>query len=95
MVKAISGLIIAAAAAAIAVAMCFDIPVSRASSGDEPWCVMRFGDDIYWDCHYRTAQECLASIASGNRGSCNVNPSPGPPPPTVSAAHSHKGRRVQ
>ena len=55
---------------------------------------MRFGDDIYWDCNYRTAQECEASIASGNRGSCNVNPSPGPSP-AASAVQSHRGRRVQ
>ncbi len=92
-VKAILGLTIATAA--VAVGVCFDVSASRASSGDAPWCVMRFGDDVYWDCHYRTAQECLASIASGNRGSCNVNPSPGPPAPTASVAQSHKGRRVQ
>ena len=92
-VKAILGLLIAIAA--VAVAMGLDLPASWASSGDAPWCVMRFGDDIYWDCQYRTAQECEASIASGNRGSCNVNPSPGPPPPTASAARSHRGRRVQ
>ncbi len=52
-VKVILGLTIAAAA--VAVAVCFAVPVSRASSGDAPWCVMRFGDDVYWDCHYRTA----------------------------------------
>ena len=93
MVKAILGLTIAVAT--VAVVTEFDIPAGRASSGDAPWCVMRFGDDIYWDCHYRTAEECEASIASGNRGSCNVNPSPGPSPPATSAAQRHKGRRVQ
>jgi hypothetical protein len=88
LVKAILGLTIALAGAAAAI--CFDVPVSRASSGDAPWCVMRFSDDIYWDCQYRTAQECLASIASGNRGSCNLNPSPGPSSP---AAPAHPPRR--
>jgi hypothetical protein len=90
-VKTISGLMIAAAS--FTAGMCFKVPAGRASSGDAPWCVMRFGDDVYWDCHYRTAQECLASIASGNRGSCNMNPSPGPSTPAAAAAPPRQKRQ--
>jgi uncharacterized protein DUF3551 len=76
--------------AALGAAVCFDVSVSRASWGDAPWCVVRTGDDVFWDCQYRTPQECLASIASGNRGSCNVNPSPGPSTPAAVAQPRHR-----
>lgn len=83
------------ATVAFALAVCFNIPASRASFGNAPWCVMRFGDEIYWDCQYRTSQECLASMASGNRGSCNVNPSTGPSTPTAVARPEHRRRHPQ
>ena len=42
--------------------MCFKVPAGRSVIRGALLVVMRFGDDVYWDCHYRTAQECLASI---------------------------------
>jgi uncharacterized protein DUF3551 len=66
------------AAAAMTAATCAGVAVSHASFGGAPWCVVKTGDDIYWDCQYRTAQECMQVLAQGIRGSCNVNPSPGP-----------------
>ena len=93
MVKTILGLTIAIAA--IAAALCFDMPVSRASFGDAPWCIMRYGDDVYWDCQYRTSQECLAALASGNRGSCNVNPSAGSSTPAAVAQPKHQKQHEQ
>jgi len=54
---------------------------SQASFGNAPWCLVRTGDDVYWDCQFRTSQECLNAIASGLRGFCNVNPSAGPSSP--------------
>lgn len=88
MVSAIGKIMIAVSV--LTMGICFYVPASRASAGNAPWCVMRFGDDIYWDCQYSTAQECLASIASGNRGSCNMNPSPGPSTPAALARPRHQ-----
>lgn len=76
MVKIIMKLMFAVAA--FTTALCFDVAVSRASYGNAPWCIMKTGDDIYWDCQYRTGEECMQAIAAGNRGSCNVNPNPSP-----------------
>ncbi len=57
------------------VAQFFDIPASRAS-GDAPWCaVVSLGTGgVYWDCQYRTIEDCVPNVLSGNRGSCNHNP---------------------
>ncbi len=83
MTNSIMRLLIAAAASAAG--MCFNVPVSRASFGDAPWCVVKGGDDVYWDCEYRTSQECMLALTGGNRGFCNVNPSPGPSTPAAAA----------
>jgi hypothetical protein len=70
--------------ASLAAGMFFDVPASRAIYfGDAPWCVVTTGDDIHWDCEYRTSQECIQALASAFRGSCNVNPWPNPSPPTT------------
>jgi len=76
------------AVAALAAGLCFDVPTSRASYyGDAQWCVMTFGDDVHWDCEFRTPQECLAA-AAGSRGGCNVNPYyGGASVPAAKAAH--------
>jgi hypothetical protein len=57
-----------------AVALCFDAPASRA---DAPWCaVVSVGTgNAYWDCRYRTVEECTPNVLGGNRGFCNPNPS--------------------
>jgi hypothetical protein len=67
------------AVAGVAAAMCFDAPASLAS-GDAPWCaVISLGTgEVYWDCRYRTVEECVPNVIAGNRGFCNVNPWPGP-----------------
>jgi hypothetical protein len=67
------------AAAALAVAMCLDVPASHAF-GDAPWCaVMEVGTgEMYWDCEYRTVEQCEPNVVAGNRGFCNLNPWPGP-----------------
>jgi len=72
-------LVIATAVAAAAVAV-FRVPASFAF-GDAPWCaVTALGrGDVYWDCQYRTVEECVPNVIAGNRGFCNLNPyGPGP-----------------
>jgi len=67
------------AGAAFAGASCFDVPASYAY-GDAPWCaVIELGPgSVYWDCQYRTIEECVPNVIAGNRGFCNPNPTPGP-----------------
>ena len=62
------------AAAALAAGLCFDMPASRASYRDAPWCLVKSGgEDSYWDCEFKTFQECLQARAGISF--CNVNPS--------------------
>jgi hypothetical protein len=77
------------AGAAMAAAVCLKPPAAHAF-GNAPWCAMiELGnDDTYWDCQYRTVEECIPHILAGNRGSCNVNPWPGP-----QAAPAHTAMR--
>ncbi len=66
------------AGTALAVATFSDIPASHAF-GDAPWCaVIEMGTGaVYWDCQYRTIEECTPNVVAGNRGSCTQNPSSG------------------
>jgi hypothetical protein len=70
--------LIAAIAVAAAVT-CLGAASGRAG-GDAPWCaVINIGaGTVYWDCHYRTVEECVPNVIAGNRGFCNLNPWPGP-----------------
>jgi len=64
--------------AALATAMWFGTSSSRAY-GDAPWCaVITLSGDVYWNCQYRTVEECRPNIVAGNRGFCALNPWPGP-----------------
>jgi len=83
------------AIAAATAAMCFDVPPSRAF-GDAPWCaVLELGTgEVYWDCQYRSIEECVPNVVAGNRGFCNVNPWPVSYPPKT-AARQHRKRHVQ
>jgi len=42
-----------------------------------PWCsVVNTGAGrMEWDCRYRTIEECVPNVLSGNRGFCDRNPS--------------------
>jgi len=65
--------------AALAAATSFGTSPSKAF-GDAPWCaVINIGTGtVYWDCQYRTVEECVPNVLAGNRGFCNLNPWPGP-----------------
>jgi len=63
---------------ALAAATWFGTSSSRAY-GDAPWCaVTDKKGDVYWDCQYRTIEECVPNVIAGDRGFCNLNPWPGP-----------------
>jgi hypothetical protein len=66
---------------------------SSRAYGDAPWCaVYSVGRDAYWDCQYRTVEECVPNVIAGNRGFCNLNPWPGP---TNTIVYKHQKRHVR
>ena len=48
------------------------------NASEAPWCaVISFGpNSIYWDCQYRSFEDCYrrGNILAGNRGFCNPSP---------------------
>ena len=63
------------------------------SSSHAPWCaVVNLKGDVYWDCQYRTVEECVPNVLAGNRGYCNLNPWPGP---FQTVAYKHQKRHRQ
>ena len=47
-----------------------------AQAYEAPWCAVSSAKDGYWDCQYRSFEECRsrAGILGGNRGFCNPSP---------------------
>ena len=53
---------------------------SSRAYANAPWCaVIPLSGDVYWDCQYRTEEECRPNIIGGNRGFCALNSLAGPP----------------
>ena len=52
------------------------LSLQPAAAYEPPWCaVISLGTgSVYWDCRYRTIEECVPNVLSGNRGWCNPNP---------------------
>jgi hypothetical protein len=57
-----------------AVAVAFGL--QPAAAYEAPWCaVVSMGiGSVYWDCQYRSIEECRPNVLAGNRGWCNPNP---------------------
>ena len=55
-------------------ALAFDLQPAKAY--ETPWCaVISMGTgSVYWDCQYRSIEECRPNVLAGNRGWCNPNP---------------------
>jgi hypothetical protein len=61
--------------AAAALASLAFSPQAVADYHEAPWCaVIGMGKGVYWDCQYRSAEECVPNVLAGNRGWCNPNP---------------------
>lgn len=62
-------------AAAVVITATISTPPSAQASAS-PWCAVIAVDDenMYWDCQYRSFEECQPHIIAGNRGFCNQNP---------------------
>jgi hypothetical protein len=81
--------------AAVAAATCFESSTGFAS-GDAPWCQMinEGGGGVYFDCQYRSFDECQAVAGTTDHGFCNVNPWPGPSTPRAMASPAHQKRHT-
>jgi hypothetical protein len=47
-------------------------PPARAAGVNDAWCMIDWEGNSH--CYYASSQECLAAVASGSHGFCNVNP---------------------
>jgi len=73
-------------AAALA-SLAFSPQPAVADYHEAPWCaVIGMGKGVYWDCQYRSFEECRPTVLAGNRGWCNQNPYFASNRPTV---HQH------
>jgi hypothetical protein len=43
-----------------------------AKAYEAPWCAVI--SEGYWDCQYRSIEECRPNVLAGNRGWCNPSP---------------------
>ena len=66
--------ILCACAAVIAVMALHQHPAQARE--ESPWCmIVSMGEDaVYWDCQYRSFEDCRPHLFEGNRGFCNENP---------------------
>jgi hypothetical protein len=48
----------------------------RTAAAEAPWCAVinNSEDSVYWDCQYRSFEECQPHVLAGNRGWCNPSP---------------------
>jgi hypothetical protein len=47
-----------------------------AKAYEAPWCavISKGTGNMYWDCQYRSIEECRPNVLAGDRGWCNPNP---------------------
>jgi hypothetical protein len=51
--------------------MAFSLPAAAADV--TAWCAVIKGGE-YWDCQYRSLEDCYPNVLGGTRGFCNPNP---------------------
>ncbi len=85
--------------AALAMALCFEIPPGHAQNyGDAQWCAVLSETDaeVVWECYYRSIEECRPNVIGAIRGLCNVNPYwTGSPAPKTVASSTHRKHHVR
>ena len=62
------------AAVAVLAGVAFDLQPAKAY--EAPWCavISKGTGNAYWDCQYRSIEECRPNVVGGDRGWCNPNP---------------------
>jgi len=80
------------ATAVVTAVMSFDGRPARAY--EAPWCaVINIGPGgVYWDCQYKSLEECAPNVLAGNRGFCNPNPRYVGPTSKVRGKHQARRR---
>src|SRR5215469_17681180 len=74
----LGGIVVAKIPAALAAATWFGTSSGHAY-GDAPWCAVKtLSGDVYWNCQYRTVEECAPNVVAGDRGFSALNPCPVP-----------------
>jgi uncharacterized protein DUF3551 len=58
-------------AVAVASYLTFSLPAGAADVA--AWCAV-VKDGEYWDCQYRSLEDCWPNVLGGNRGWCSPNP---------------------
>jgi hypothetical protein len=59
---------------AVAVAVGYlTFSLSAATADVAAWCAVIKGGE-YWDCQYRSFEDCRSNVVGGSRGWCNPNP---------------------
>jgi hypothetical protein len=83
----------ALALAALGAGLCAGNPPARADGVNEAWCMIDWEGNSH--CDYPSSQACLAAVASGIHGFCNVNPTAAPAAaaPSSPQATSRRWRR--
>lgn len=59
-----------------AIAIATTVLLRPAHAYEAPWCAVigKGEDSVYWDCQYRSFEDCYPHIVAGDRGFCNENP---------------------
>jgi Protein of unknown function (DUF3551) len=70
------------------------VGLQPAKAYQAPWCaVIENGTGgVYWDCQYRSIEECRPVVLAGNRGWCNPSPYFVASPSQPSRARTHAAR---
>lgn len=67
----LAGVALLAATAVVPTQASADIRIGTAR-----WCAVTNSgrQNVTWDCHYATIEQCVPNVIAGNRGFCNLNP---------------------
>ena len=69
-----AGLTMAHTVFAVAMALgCLAFSLPAAGADAAAWCAVIKGG-VYWDCQYRSLEDCWPNVLGGNRGWCSPNP---------------------
>jgi len=62
--------------AAVATVAALTCGPKSARAYEAPWCAVIAVNtgSVYWDCQYRSFEDCRPTVLAGNRGWCNPNP---------------------
>jgi hypothetical protein len=81
----------ALALAVLGASLCTGNPPAHADGVNSAWCMIDYEGNSH--CYYASSQQCLAAVASGIHGFCNVTPSASPAAAASSPRAASRRRR--